>query len=295
MSCITLTIHEQLLHKVIHYLLTPISCKMSNMIKILGILLLIISFFFLPQKIEEKKLEENREVITVKPFVIKEPVDSTPIEQVEKKIYTPTTTNWWEYPDVIYETTKSGNDLLVLVNKQYKLPSTYAPSDLVRASNSGIRRGENYYLRNILIPDLTNMVNDAKSNGIDLSIVSGYRSYQTQVSTYNYWLAKNNYNVEYVDTFSARPGHSQHQLGTAIDFSSSEIGDALGDAFANTKASTWLKENAYRYGFVISFPKGYESVTGYKYESWHYRYIGKVSALEMINSGIILENYLKTK
>jgi len=266
------------------------------MIKILGILLLIISFFFLPQKIVDKKLEGNREIVIRKTFVIKEPVDSTPIEKVEKRIDIPSTTsNWWKYPEVIYETTKSGNDLLVLVNKEYKLPSTYTPSDLVRASNSGIRSGENYYLRNILISDLTNMVNDAKSSGIDLSIVSGYRSYQTQVSTYNYWLAKNNYNVEYVDTFSARPGHSQHQLGTVIDFSSSEIGDALGDAFANTKASTWLKENAYKHGFVISFPKGYESVTGYKYESWHYRYIGKANALEMINSGMILENYLKTK
>ena len=266
------------------------------MIKILVILFLIISLFFLPQKTEDKEWVVNREVVARKPFVIKEPVDSTPIEKVQNRIDIPTTTSdWWKYPDVIYETTKSGNDLLVLVNKQYKLPSTYAPSDLVRASNSGIRRGENYYLRNILIPDLTNMVNDAKSSGIDLSIVSGYRSYQTQVSTYNYWLTKNNNNIDYVDTFSARPGHSQHQLGTAIDFSSSEIGDRLGDTFAYTNASKWLIENAYKYGFVISFPKGYESITGYKYESWHYRYIGKANSTEMINSGMILENYLRTK
>ena len=87
---------------------------------------------------------------------------------------------------------------------------------------------ESYYLRNILINDLANLINDAKSNGIDLSIVSGYRSYQTQLSTYNRWLAKNNNNVAYVDTFSARAGHSQHQLGTAIDFSTNEIGDRLG-------------------------------------------------------------------
>lgn len=139
------------------------------------------------------------------------------------------------------------------------------------------------------------MINSAKKDGIDLSIVSGYRSYQTQVSTYNYWLSKNNNNVEYVDTFSARPGHSQHQLGTAIDFSSSEIGDVLGDSFDNTNASKWLIENAYKYGFVISYPKGHENVTGYKYESWHYRYIGKENALEMKNSGMILENYLRSK
>lgn len=266
------------------------------MIKYLAVPLLILLLFFLPQKTSDiYTVIEKEDKKEVKIFVIEEPIDSTPIEKVKEQISTNPTTGWWRYPDVIYETTKSGNDLLVLVNKQYKLPSTYAPSDLVRASNSGIRRGENYYLRNVLIPDLTNLVNDATSSGIDLSIVSGYRSYQTQVSTYNYWLTKNNNNVEYVDTFSARPGHSQHQLGTAIDFSSNEIGDALGDSFANTKASQWLKENAYRYGFVISFPKGYESTTGYKYESWHYRYIGKANALDMINSGMILENYLRSK
>jgi len=131
-----------------------------------------------------------------------------------------------------------------LVNKQYKLPSTYAPRDLVSASESGIRRGENYYLREIIIPDLKNLINDAKTEGIDLSIVSAYRSYQTQVDTYNYWLNKNNNDTEYVDTFSARAGHSQHQLGTTLDFSTNEINDALGDSFANTKAGKWLAKNA---------------------------------------------------
>lgn len=190
-------------------------------------------------------------------------VSETPKVLVPKNISTSSGSNWWEYPKEIYTTKRDGNDLLVLVNKQYKLPSTYAPSDLVKASNSGIRRGESYYLRNILIPDLSRMVTDSKADGIDLSIVSAYRSYQTQVNTYNYWLSKNNNNVALVDTFSARPGHSQHQLGTVIDFSSNEIGDRLGDEFANTKASKWLSSNAYKYGFVLSFPKGYESITGY--------------------------------
>lgn len=265
------------------------------MIKTLAIIFIIVFFFFLPQKTDDMEWIIDKEIIVKKPFVIKEPIDSTPIEKVNNSVNTPTTNAWWKYPDVIYETKRNGNDLLVLVNKQYKLPSTYAPSDLVKSSVSGIRKGENYYLRNILIADLTNMINDAKSQGIDLSIVSGYRSYQTQVTTYNYWLSKNNNNIEYVDTFSARPGHSQHQLGTAIDFSSSEIGDVLGDSFANTNASKWLINNSYKYGFVISFPKGYESVTGYKYESWHYRYIGVGNALEMRNSGMILENYLRSK
>ena len=124
---------------------------------------------------------------------------------------------------------------------------------------------------------------------------SGYRSYQDQLSTYNYWLRYNGNNADYADRVSARAGHSQHQLGTAIDFSTSEIQDGIGGQFAPTKAAKWLEENAYKYGFVISFPRGYESVTGYNYESWHYRYIGKANAQEMVNSGKILEIYLREK
>ena len=270
------------------------------MIKILVIIVLFTFFVFLPQKTSELSIPKDREdeIKEIKhSFEIKEPTETSVVEKVLQKTPAPSSTGneWWKYPAQIFECSRSGNDLLVLVNKTYKLPSTYAPSDLVKASNSGIRRGENYYLRNILIADLTNMISDAKNSGIDLSIVSGYRSYQTQVNTYNYWLTKNNNNVEYVDTFSARAGHSQHQLGTVIDFSSNEISDALGDRFANTNASKWLIQNAHKYGFVISYPLGYESTTGYKYESWHYRYIGTSNALEMENSGMILENYLRAR
>lgn len=276
------------------------------MIKAVVILLILIFLFFLPERTSDfervVEREKNEAIDEGKIFEIESGEDSSTVQRVDEKSNTGTGGNsgssksgWWAYPDTIYETTKSGDDLLVLVNKQYKLSSTYSPNDLVKASNSGIRRGGSYSLRNIVIPDLTEMVNDAKANGIDLSIVSGYRSYQTQLSTYNYWLSKNNNNVEYVDTFSARAGHSQHQLGTVIDFSTNEINDALGDTFANTNASKWLIENAHKYGWVISYPKGYESTTGYKYESWHYRYIGKANALDMKNSGMILENYLRSK
>ena len=266
--------------------------------------LVLILMFFLPAKTADMLINTDTQDLEKKSeWVFKESKDSSVIEKVQEEIIkkeeekmgddSNTTKNWWEYPDEIFPVKRNGDDLLVLVNKTYKLPSTYAPKDLVKASTSGIRRGENYYLRNILINDLKRMVTDIKSAGIDLSIVSAYRSYQTQVTTYNYWLEKNDNNVAYVDTFSARPGHSQHQLGTAIDFSSSEIGDALGDSFANTKASKWLVNNAYKYGFVISFPKGYEPTTGYKFESWHYRYIGVEYAQEMVSKGKILEVFLQ--
>jgi len=218
-------------------------------------------------------------------------------EKVLPKAYsgTKTTVDWWKYPNNIKTVKRSGNDLLVHVNKEYKLPSTYAPSDLVKASNSGIRNGDSFYLRNILINDLRDLVNAAKTDSIDLSIVSGYRSYATQVSTYNYWVQYNGGNVDAADRISARAGHSQHQLGTAVDFSSKEVSDNIGTRFSTTKASAWLQKNAYKYGFVMSFPYGYEYITGFSYESWHYRYIGKTNTLQMKSSGMILEEFLRNK
>jgi LAS superfamily LD-carboxypeptidase LdcB len=263
--------------------------------KVLILLIFLILILSIPKKTAELTINWDTDYKDKKIYQwVENPqeiIDTSTIVQIQKK--EENSIKWWEYPSTIYPTKRNGDDLLVLVNKQYKLPSSYAPKDLVKASKSGIRRGENYYLRSIVIPDLTRMITDAKSEGVDLSIVSGYRSYQTQIDTYNYWLKMNNGNTSLVDTFSARAGHSQHQLGTAIDFSTNEIGDKLGDEFSNTKASKWLSQNAYKYGFVISYPKGYENITGYKHESWHYRYIGLENAQNMINSRKILELYLR--
>lgn len=263
--------------------------------KVLILLIFLILILSIPQKTAELTINWDTDYKDKEIYQwVENPqeiIDTSTIVQIQKK--EENSIKWWEYPSTIYPTKRNGDDLLVLVNKQYKLPSSYAPKDLVKASKSGIRRGENYYLRSIVVPDLTRMITDAKSEGVDLSIVSGYRSYQTQIDTYNYWLKMNNGNTNLVDTFSARAGHSQHQLGTAIDFSTNEIRDKLGDEFSNTKASKWLSQNAYKYGFVISYPKGYENITGYKHESWHYRYIGVENAQNMINLGKILELYLR--
>ena len=265
--------------------------------KVLISLIFLILILSIPQKTAELTINWNTDYKDKKNYQwVENPnsiIDTSMITSVKAQRQETSADKWWEYPNVIYTTKRSGDDLLVLVNKQYKLPSSYAPRDLVKADKSGIRRGAGYYLRSIVIPDLTKMINDAQSEGVDLSIVSGYRSYQTQIDTYNYWLKMNNGDTALVDTFSARAGHSQHQLGTVIDFSTSEINDKLGDEFSNTKASMWLSKNAYKYGFVISYPKGYENITGYKHESWHYRYIGVDNAQNMVNSGKILELYLR--
>ncbi|MBN1617926.1 M15 family metallopeptidase [Candidatus Dojkabacteria bacterium] len=196
------------------------------------------------------------------------------------------------YPETILQCTRDGNDLLVLVNKQYQLPATYAPADLVPTSNSGIRVTQGYlYSRNVLINDLSELNSAAQAAGIDIAVLSAYRSYETQQSTYNYWVST--LGQAEADRVSARAGHSQHQLGTALDFTTSEIGDALGTQFANTQAGIWLAENAWKYGFVIAYPYGYESTTGYSYEPWHFRYIGKENAASWKNSSQILETWLQ--
>jgi LAS superfamily LD-carboxypeptidase LdcB len=223
-----------------------------------------------------------------------------PEEQTEEETEEPAeepTGNWWDYPSQILPATRSGNDLLVLVNKKYKLPSSYAPSDLVSAGGAGIRlKGNgNYQVRTILIDNLKALNDAAKAEIVDLSVVSAYRSYSTQASTYQYWVNYNGGNTDAADTISARPGHSQHQLGTAVDFSSNEIGDRLGEEFNNTNASKWLAANGWKYGFVIGYPKGHEVTTGYSYESWHYRYIGKENAAQWRSSGKILEVWLREK
>lgn len=243
----------------------------------------------------DKRVEEEKKSDIYQEYKISSDTSLEKLTPKKSSTSSGSTTSWWSYPSDIKSCTRSGDDLLVLVNKEYKLPKTYVPSDLVSASLSGIRKGENFSLRKITIDDLKSLVKDAKGDGIDLSMRSAYRSYNTQISTYNYWLSANGGSISATDKVSARAGHSQHQLGTAIDFSSSEIADGLGGTFSSTKASKWLATNAWKYGFVISFPQGSESTTGYSYESWHYRYIGKTYAQEMKNSGMILEMYLRSK
>jgi LAS superfamily LD-carboxypeptidase LdcB len=202
--------------------------------------------------------------------------------------------SWAEYPESIKTVTRDPNDLLVLVNKKYQLPSTYSPSDLVSLESTGLRLTKSgLYMRSVLISDLTQLVSDIKDQGIDIAVTSAYRSYQTQQSTYNYWVAYNNGSTAAADTISARPGHSQHQLGTAIDFTTSQIKDQLGQQFAETPAGIWLAQNAWKYGFVMAYPQGYENITGYSFEPWHFRYIGKENASAWHSSGQILEVWLR--
>lgn len=186
-------------------------------------------------------------------------------------------------------TTEKGEDLLVLVNKKIRLPANYAPSDLISLVGS-VTALPGSSLRREAALALIDLVNAARTDGKNLTIVSDYRSYSQQVSVFNGWAAS--VGLKSAESFSARPGHSQHQLGTAIDFGV-EGKSYFNEAFGKTAEGVWLSDNASKFGFVISYPKGKEAITGYSYEPWHYRYIGKDNAQKMINSGLILEEFLQ--
>ncbi len=191
-------------------------------------------------------------------------------------------------PEIIQQTESkkiNGDSLLVQVNKQYCLPQDYVPSGLVHISEYGIPETKDFLLRKIVMPDLEAMVDQAKQDGVELRIISAYRSYQNQIETYNYWVDQ--LGLEEASRQSALPGCSQHQLGTAVDFNELEF------SFTYTSAGIWLSKNAWQYGWVISFPLNSESITGYAYEPWHYRYIGKDNALKMQKSGLILSKFLE--
>ena len=163
--------------------------------------------------------------------------------------------------------------LLLLVDKAHFLPESYAPDDLVSLS-AATAEGRSYTisrdglsLRRPAERALEEMAQAARAEGITLLASSTYRSYEYQVGVYRR-------NVEEMgqaaaDRESARPGASQHQTGTVVDFGS------ITDEFAQTKAGRWLDANAHRFGWSLSFPQGYEAVTGYRWECWHYRYLGK--------------------
>lgn len=185
--------------------------------------------------------------------------------------------------------TDKGNELLVLVNKKIRLPADYAPSDLVSLVGS-VAAVSGSALRSEAAINIIDLFNAAKAESKNLSVVSAYRSYSQQVSVFNGWVASAG--LKNAERFSARPGHSQHQLGTAVDFGVAGQSN-FNEGFGQTAEGIWLSQNAHKFGYVLSYPKGQEAVTGYSYEPWHYRYIGRDNAQKMVSSGLILEEYLQ--
>jgi zinc D-Ala-D-Ala carboxypeptidase len=185
-------------------------------------------------------------------------------------------------------------NIMVMVNKQYSLPDGYAPDDLVRPNvlySFGDQDIEKSYMRKEAADALEAMFTDAKNNGIHLFAVSGYRSYDRQVSVFN--AEVNKYGEEKALEAVAIPGSSEHQTGLSMDLSSESANFELSEAFGETAEGKWIAQNAHRFGFILRYPKGKEAITGYKYEPWHFRYVGKKAAKVIFEKDLTLEEYFK--
>ena len=158
-------------------------------------------------------------------------------------------------------------DGILVVNKTYSLPSDYAPGVDPDAQAA-----------------LDEMIKAAQDEDIKLWMRSGFRSYERQKTLYNNYVARDGKAA--ADRYSARPGFSEHQTGLAFDLNSLE------QSFGDTKEGKWLAENCWKYGFILRYPTNKESVTGYMYEPWHVRYLGKDTAKAVYDSGKCLEEYL---
>ncbi|EJR65391.1 hypothetical protein IIO_01575 [Bacillus cereus VD115] len=179
----------------------------------------------------------------------------------------------------------------VVVNKEYGLPENYQPKDLVVPNVPFSFSGtvEKSHLRKEAADALEKLFYLAKQEGIQLNAVSGFRSYEYQKNLYANNVKRKG--QEHTDRFSAKPGHSEHQTGLTMDVSSKSANNELELSFANTKEGKWLKENAHRAGFIIRYPKGKESITGYAYEPWHIRYVGDI-AENIYKEKLTLEEYM---
>lgn len=166
---------------------------------------------------------------------------------------------------------------VLLANKKYPLPSTFAP-------------GENPEARKAL----DTMFVAAKQQGFDLVAFSGYRSFEYQTTLYNNYVNRDGQAA--ADRYSARPGYSEHQTGLAFDIGERGKEDLwLTEEFGETSAGKWLVEHAQEYGFILRFPKNTEDITGYMYESWHFRYVGVDIAKAITKQKVTLEEYLGVK
>ena len=176
-----------------------------------------------------------------------------------------------------------------LLDTTYKLTPGYVPPGLHSTSEAGLNGGQS--VRGFLIADLRAMAKSARTAGARLAVQSAYRSYSTQAATFAYWVRVSGYAAAIKS--SARAGHSEHQLGTTIDFRS--YGGSAPWYYSDwgtTRAGTWLRTNAWRYGFVMSYPKNKTSVTCYAYEPWHFRYVGRKMAAAVHASGLTLREYI---
>ena len=173
-------------------------------------------------------------------------------------------------------------NILMLVNKYNYVSKDFIPSNLVLVNNYA---KENMYLNSECKEAFIKMAHDAEIMGYNLRAISTYRTFEYQENLYNNYVKHDG--VEKADTYSARPGYSEHHTGLAIDLDNKELSYTN---FENTKEFNWMMENAYKYGFILRYPRD-TNITGYMYEPWHFRYVGIEVASYIYNHNITFEEY----
>jgi len=184
----------------------------------------------------------------------------------------------------IKEDYSKSNSLWFYVNKQIPIEADYVPNNLVVPN---LKSSGNLSVRNDSVDLLTKMFRDAEQEGVYLKIASAYRSYSYQTSLFNN--LANSVGVEEANKSTALPGHSEHQLGLAVDLDSVSGSCTIGSCFADTNEGSWLSKNSYKYGFILRYPKNKEAITGYEYEPWHFRFLGIDLATALYESKLTLD------
>jgi zinc D-Ala-D-Ala carboxypeptidase len=182
------------------------------------------------------------------------------------------------------------DDLGVLVDRSHSLPPDYVPRDLVPLRDYGVPTLGSEVLRREAAEHLGRLVEGAAADGEKLVVASAYRSYENQQRSHE---SLRSVLGAGAGRLSATAGHSQHQLGTAVDFTDAAAGYKLGVPFARTSGYRWLEQHAWEYGFVLAYPRGEEERTGYRWEPWHYRYVGVRDAKRIEHSGQSLQEFLE--
>ena len=236
-----------------------------------------------------KEVEQSQEQLTEDPKseLLEDPLVDQPTEQqpTDQPVQKPNESVATEKPEKANSngyiegqaeaTEPTYTNGVLIVNKKYPLPKTY-------------NKGEDPKAR----AAFEKMAAAAKPEGFELVAFSGFRSYEYQTTLYTNYVKRDG--QEQADRYSARPGYSEHQTGLAFDIG--ELGKEdlwLTSEFGETPAGQWLLDHAHEYGFILRYPKGKEDITGFMYESWHFRYLGVELATKVKNKGVTLEEYLE--
>jgi D-alanyl-D-alanine carboxypeptidase len=183
------------------------------------------------------------------------------------------------------------DSIWLVVNKQRPISESYVPSDLVDVdvAKRGDKSAEELKLRQASALALQELFESAQSSGVNLLLGSAYRSADLQATYYNNYVA--NFGQAEADRFSAKPGTSEHQTGLSADLSGIDKACYLETCFAETTEGKWLAGKAHEFGFIIRYPEGKEDITGYQYEPWHIRYVGKDLAKELYDANLTMEEF----